>query len=462
MSKEKYIYFVKDNLYRIKIIKKNFNIHYDKYFHCGLEEAIKIRDAILKNNNISLKEEVNKHKSILIEKYIYKTTTNKYRLFIRSGNYYYSKTFNNLLEARKERKIKISEKTLINNKKIRSDANLNEFVDIWFSIYCFKELKTTTSYSMMNTLNKYVLKELGNEKISNITTLKLQKYFSNLRSKYTDISDKTIYRIYKVMKNMFNRAVDWEYISNNPINKIKIRKPKCKETAIYSREELIKILTLLKKEEIIINAIFSLIITTGIRKCELLGLCVDDINFKHGSISINKNINWNKFEHKYEVVSPKTESSYREIPVPKEILNTLKEYTLYREKIVKKNVNSLFINKSGYLIGFSYLDSRWKRFLDKNNLKYVTIHGLRHSYCSMQVNENPYLSLVDVQKLMGHSQLVTTFHYTHSNKNKFQEVTYVFDNHYNANEELKIRFKQIPLKCTKRKFTLNITYKGKK
>lgn len=287
---------------------------------------------------------------------------------------------------------------------------------------------------MMNVLDKYVLKEFGNEKISHITCLKLQKYFSDLRIKYEGISDKTIYRIYKIMNNMFNRAVDWEYISNNPIDKIKIKKPKRKETSIYSSEELIEILNLLKKEDIIFNAMFSLIITTGIIKCELLGLCVDDINFKYGSISINKNINWNKFEHKYEVVSPKTESSYREIPVPKEILNILKEYISHREKIVVKNVNSLFINEKGYLIGFSYLTNYWRRFINKNNLKYVTIHGLRHSYCSMQVNENPYLSLVDVQKLMGHSQLETTFHYTHSNKNKFQEVAYVFDKHYNSNQ----------------------------
>lgn len=386
MCKEKYIYLIKDNLYRIKIVKKDPNIHYDKYFNCDLEEAIKIRNEILSSNNVSLKKKINENKNILIEKYIYKTATNRYRLFIRSGNYYYSKTFKTLLEARKVRKIKMSEKILINNKKERDNVNITEFVNIWFSIYCFKELKTTTSYSMMNVLNKYVLKELGNDKISNITPFKLQNYFSNLKSKYTDISDKTIYRIYKVMKNMFNRAVDWEYISNNPMDKIKIRKPKSKETTIYSREELIEILTLLKKEEIVSNAIFSLIITTGIRKCELLGLYVEDINFENGSISINKNINWNKFNHKYEITLPKTPYSHRTVPLPEEVLNILKEYLLYREKIVKQGVSSLFVNKKGCMLGFSYLNNNWQKFTKKNNLKYVTIHGLRHSYCSMQMN----------------------------------------------------------------------------
>ena len=60
MCKEKYIYVIKDNLYRIKIVKKNPNIHYDKYFNCNLEDAIKIRNEILKK--------INKNKNILIEK----------------------------------------------------------------------------------------------------------------------------------------------------------------------------------------------------------------------------------------------------------------------------------------------------------------------------------------------------------------------------------------------------------
>lgn len=452
MKKEKYIFFVKDNVYRIKIIKKKPEINYDKYFKCYFEEAIRIRNEILKYNNIILKKKVNTNENVLIEKYIYQTVNNKYRLFIRSGNYYYSKTFERLSEARKQREIKMSEKMLINSREGRNNAAINDFVNVWFSIYCFKELKTTTSSSMMNTLNKYVLEELGNEKISKITTFKLQKYFSDLKSKYTNISDKTIYRIYKVMKNMFNRAMEWGYIFNNPIDKVKIRRPKSKETAIYSYEELIQILSLLKKENIVFNTIFSLIITTGIRKCELLGLNVEDVDFTYGTITINKNMNWNKFKHKYETTIPKTSYSYRTLPIPKDVLKTLENYLAYRERIVNKGVSSLFINKKGGIIGFSYLEYNWEKFIKKNNLKHVTIRGLRHSYCSMQMNYNSQLVATDVKKLMGHSQLETTFHYTHNNQSKFQEIISVFSKFYNANEERIIGFNQILSLYTNKKF----------
>ena len=57
---------------------------------------------------------------ILVDKYIYKTNNNKYRLFIRTENYYFSSMYNTLQEAKHVRKIKMSEKVLVNNKKIRN------------------------------------------------------------------------------------------------------------------------------------------------------------------------------------------------------------------------------------------------------------------------------------------------------------------------------------------------------
>lgn len=56
------------------------------------------------------------------------------------------------------------------------------------------------------------------------------------------ISDKTVYSVYKVMKNMFNRAVVWEFIEKIPLNKVKIKKLKYKEINFYFKQEIFEIL----------------------------------------------------------------------------------------------------------------------------------------------------------------------------------------------------------------------------
>ena len=88
---------------------------------------------------------------------------------------------------------------------------------------------------------------------------------------------------------------------------------------------------------------FSLLITTGIRKCELLGLHIDDINLMDKTIIINRNLNYDKFNHKYIEVSPKTNASYRIIPIPNNMVKILNEYLKYRCTI---SINSkiLFVN----------------------------------------------------------------------------------------------------------------------
>ena len=75
---------------------------------------------------------------VLVDKYIYKTYNDKYRLYIRSGDYYFSSMYNTLQEAKHVRKIKMSEKVLVNNKK--NNATVNEFVNIWILIeFCIPE-----------------------------------------------------------------------------------------------------------------------------------------------------------------------------------------------------------------------------------------------------------------------------------------------------------------------------------
>ncbi len=115
-----------------------------------------------------------------------------------------------------------------------------------------------------------------------------------------------------------------------------------------------QILNLLRNKDVIDKTMFSLLITTGIRKCELLGLHIDDINLIDKTITINRNLNYDKFNHKYIEVPPKTNASYRSIPIPNNMVEILNEYLRYRCRF---SINSkiLFVNSDGNRIGFDYL-----------------------------------------------------------------------------------------------------------
>lgn len=153
---------------------------------------------------------------------------------------------------------------------------------------------------------------------------------------------------------------------------------------------------------------------------------MSDVDLENGTITINRNLNWNRYKQKYVEVSPKTKSSYRTVPMPVQMANLLKEYLDIRKSLSKKT-EILFINKKGNNISSDLLNHKWYKFLLKYKLRHVTIHGLRHSYCSMQINENKHLNIPTVSKLMGHSQISTTLKYLHSTNKLKNDITSIFE-----------------------------------
>ena len=190
---------------------------------------------------------------------------------------------------------------------------------------------------------------------------------------------------------------------------------------------------------------------TGMRREEIGGLHVKDIDFKNGEIKLDRVLIYNKITKETEECGlMKTDKSRRVIPVPDFCLEKIKEYLKLRERKVelfkKKNpdyveIDNLFLGRKGGFIHPDTSSDRWRNFLNKHSeLKYVTFHGLRHSYCSLQINNNTKLSVSDVQKLMGHTQLTTTFGYTHSNEKKNEEAVSIFNQIYKDTKQKKVNF----------------------
>ena len=190
---EKYIYFVSENRYRIKFLKvskkENIKISFDQYINGTLDEAIKIRDAKLKENGLLLSKQKNdedffeikkntkntqkiKSKKECIkkspkatnkvDKYIYEIEKGKkYRIFIRKGGSngqkgdYYSTVFEGTLaQAKKERDKKLAEFKLKNGKGNKSNIKFIDFVRIYYKEYVEKRNKENKITIITCVVNK--------------------------------------------------------------------------------------------------------------------------------------------------------------------------------------------------------------------------------------------------------------------------------------------------------------------
>lgn len=405
-----------------------------------------------------------------VDKYIYEIVEGKkYRIFIRKGatkghkGDYFSKVINgNLSKARKLRDDKLAELRLSKNQN-KDDITFIDFCRLYYKEYADKELSPETVSGGKNELKNYVFPEIAYMPLKKIDVLTIQKLINKLKERnkerankngeFEKLSSTTVNNVYRLLRKILNKAIAWEYIDSNPVVKVKAPGNSKTEKQSYNREELIEVLDLLKKEDIITECLFTIAICSGLRRGEIVGLHIDDINFVNNTISVNRAVVWDYKKSISIEKETKTKGSVRVVPVPLFCMEVIREYLKLRDRMVSrfkkeyrnyKVIDNLFLNKYGKIMASDTASAKWGDFRKRHpNIKNVSLHGLRHSYCSMQMNENSNLSPADVQKLMGHSQLSTTYIYTHSNEDKNDAAVSVFDKYYNSNQEKKINFSEM-------------------
>lgn len=171
---------------------------------------------------------------------------------------------------------------------------------------------------------------------------------------------------------------------------------------------------------------FRTLAFTGMRVGELLALTWKDIDFNDNYIKINKTLARGKNRRLY-VEQPKTKNSKRDIPVDDETMNILKKWRLEQRKwLLTLGINTLsknqlvFSNQKNEYLQLSKPRKWLEVIIKQNNLKRITIHGLRHTHASLLLEAGA--NIKDVQERLGHSSIQITMdlyiHITDKRKEK--------------------------------------------
>jgi integrase len=187
---------------------------------------------------------------------------------------------------------------------------------------------------------------------------------------------------------MFNLAIDWDlFLGANPVRKVKFFQELNLGFRILTGEEERK---LLANATPYIQDIAAFALNTGLRIGEILTLTWEQVE-------IEKNI-LNVFAHKTHKV--------RCVPLNLEARQILDSWVAGRTN------EFVFYN---YETGkpFVDLDAGLALACSKAGIKGVTWHKLRHTFASRLIESG--VDVVTVKELLGHSSIVTTMRYTHTN-----------------------------------------------
>lgn len=197
-------------------------------------------------------------------------------------------------------------------------------------------------------------------------------------------------------------AVIQEYIKRNPIPATKPYPRKKPTITILNKANVKRLLKASYNSGWYLEILLGLF--CGLRKGEISGLKFGDFDAENRTIYIQRQITSNpvipKGESKietYEVIEkpPKTDNSYRLLRIPEAVA-----------KEIEKRRNLVDTNKLQY--GEQYFDRDYIS-CQENGLPHITVHGLRHMYATILVEQK--VPLIKISALLGHASVNTTFEY---------------------------------------------------
>ena len=250
--------------------------------------------------------------------------------------------------------------------------------------------------------------------INDITGLDIQRYIRFLQTdtnnkKAKPLATKTIRQLYNVLLQIFSFALDNEIITKNPMDKVKPPRLETKKVDAVTKEEARKLLFFLGECDMEFQCMILLMLLLGLRRGELLGIQHDDIDFERKTIRINRSVS--ALRNGGIVVDiPKTENSFRTIPIPNLVINLLEEYkNTYCNGC--RGTDYVFHGIAGAEIPKDpdAVTRRVKRFMKKCGLPEYSPHDLRHSAATLLLQSGA--DIKSVQEIMGHSDASTTLKY---------------------------------------------------
>jgi site-specific recombinase XerD len=261
--------------------------------------------------------------------------------------------------------------------------------------------ETIKGYTIeLNLLGRFLYKKYnGPVYIEEITLHDLEDYMQSLKEKGHAATSRN--RVVYIIRSFYNLCYKKEFVSKNLGIKLEAVSAPEKERVYLSADEMEQLISAIKPP--IIKLIITTLYYTGMRISECLNLLVEDVDFNDNLITVRNTKN----------------KRDRQIPIHRDLQPLLYNYyTNWRKGGANPH---LFAYNRARKISPDRVNRVLRETTQRLNWsKHVTCHIIRHSFASNLVAKN--VNIVNIQKLLGHTNLSTTSIYTHTNINELKKA----------------------------------------
>jgi integrase len=340
---------------------------------------------------------------------IHKTKCKTYEVKWRENGKSCSKSFKRKIDAEKFQaslrlgKEKFLFKLEMENKE--SDFTFLEMTEVWVRDHAEVHKAPSTVIRDKQIIRDYLLPYIGSLKLSDISKRLIIEIQANLH-RSGKLKPKTINNIMGLCRKIFSDAVAWGMAPANPLAYVNPIKCPDSEFRFWTFTERDRFLTYVRSRNIRVYDVVAFAVHTGLRRGEVEALKRDCIDFERREIIVKRN-----FCHKTNRLNEYTKGKkFRRVPMNDAVYEVLKKHILLQPA------------ETVFDLDFQHLVSRYLLPLQREaGVSQITFHDLRHSFASHLVMAG--VSVFDIQKLLGHTDIKTTMRYMHLAPDHLRGVT---------------------------------------
>ena len=299
------------------------------------------------------------------------------------------------------------------------DIGLKDYLLYWFEDVFSERIENTT-----RMVCAYVLYDLILPNMQQNIKLRYanEEYFDSLLAVVSKTCESAGNKSREFLNMAMKEAVVQEYIRVNPIPATKPYPRRKPTIVILNKANVKKLLKAAYGSGWYLEILLGLF--CGLRKGEISGLKFGDFDAENRTIHIRRQITSNpvipKGESKiktYEVIEkpPKTDNSYRLLRIPEAVATEIEK----RRTLVDANKQQygeqyfdhdyISCQENGLPHSTAAMNSALTKLCSRNGLPHITVHGLRHMYATILVEQK--VPLIKISALLGHASVNTTFEY---------------------------------------------------
>jgi integrase len=293
---------------------------------------------------------------------------------------------------------------------------LAQFLERWLEDVVKPSVRPSTYTSYEQKVRVHIVPTLGKLPLNQVMPQRIQAFMNEKRE--AGQSPRSVQYLRAVLRRALGQALKWDLVSRNAATLVDPPHLSRRTLPVLNAQQSETLMQALDGDRL--QPLVTLMVATGLRRGEALGLRWSDIDFDEGTVSVHGQ--YQRIDGDWTWVEPKTETSTRTLALPAFAIAALRTQRTRQleERLIAgphwADYDLVFPTATGTPQDGGSVSHQFAKRVRRANeiakqegrdqLPPITLHGLRHTMATMMLAHG--LTLGEIQKVLGHSQIALT------------------------------------------------------